>query len=185
VVEPWLADSWSASEDGRAFTLKLHPGVDLLGRPAADGRRCRVLVSGGVRPGPRGPLGDSLQVQGRKLEVAAVDASTVSIVFPAAYAPGVRILDNLPIFPKHRLEAALRAGKIHDAWGLSTPPSELAGLGPFVLAEYVPGQRLVFDRNPRYFRKAPTAPRCRIWTGYRRDHAGSQHRAAAARGGPD
>src|SRR4029078_2966255 len=50
--------------------------------------------------------------------------------------------------------AALRAGKIHDAWGLSTPPSELAGLGPFVLADYVPGQRLVFDRSPRYFRKA-------------------------------
>ena len=38
--------------------------------------------------------------------------------------------------------------------GLRTPPSEIAGLGPFVLAEYVPGQRLVLNRNPRYFRKA-------------------------------
>src|SRR5262245_10252097 len=31
-VEPWLADSWSASEDGRAFTLKLHPGVTFSDR---------------------------------------------------------------------------------------------------------------------------------------------------------
>jgi peptide/nickel transport system substrate-binding protein len=88
--------------------------------------------------GPEGPLGDSMQVQGRQLEVTAVDAGTVSMVFPAAYAPGVRILDNLPIFPKHKLEAALKAGKIHDAWGLSTPLSELAGLGPFVLTQYAP-----------------------------------------------
>ena len=154
LVEPWLADSWSASEDGRAFTLKLHPGVTFSdGQPlTADDVVFSFQAVYGL--GPEGPLGDALQVEGRKLEVAAIDASTVSIVFPVTYAPGVRILDNLPIYPRHRLEAALRAGKIHDAWGLSTPPSELAGLGPFVLADYVPGQRLVFDRNPRYFRKA-------------------------------
>src|SRR6266487_107388 len=65
------------------------------------------------------------------------------------------MLDNLPIYPRHRLEAALKAGKFNESWGMSTPLSELAGLGPFVVAEYVPGQRLVFARNPRYFRKAP------------------------------
>jgi len=42
-----------------------------------------------------------------------------------------------------------------DAWNLSTPPSDIVGLGPFVLSSYLPGQRLVFNRNPRYFRKAP------------------------------
>ena len=153
-VEPSLADSWSTSEDGRAFTLKLHPGVTFSDGQPLTADDVVFSFQAVYALGPEGPLGDSLQVEGRNLEIAAVDASTVSIVFPVSYAPGVRILDNLPIFPKHRLEAALRAGKIHDAWGLSTPPSELAGLGPFVLAEYVPGQRLVFDRNPRYFRKA-------------------------------
>jgi peptide/nickel transport system substrate-binding protein len=33
------------------------------------------------------------------------------------------------------------------------PPAEIAGLGPFVLAEHVSGQRLVLVRNPRYWRK--------------------------------
>jgi peptide/nickel transport system substrate-binding protein len=154
VVEPWLADSWSASEDGRAFTLKLHPGVTFSDGQPLTADDVVFSFQAVYALGPEGRRGDALQVEGRKLEVTAVDASTVSIVFPVTYAPGVRILDNLPIYPRHKLEAALRAGKIHDAWGLSTPPSELAGLGPFVLADYVPGQRLVFDRNPRYFRKA-------------------------------
>ena len=39
-----------------------------------------------------------------------------------------------------------RGGSIHR-------PPRLAGLGPFVLTEHVSGQRLVFSRNPRYWRK--------------------------------
>ena len=35
---------------------------------------------------------------------------------------------------------------------MSTPPAEMAGLGPFVLESYQPGQRLVFARNTRYWR---------------------------------
>jgi peptide/nickel transport system substrate-binding protein len=35
---------------------------------------------------------------------------------------------------------------------VTTPPAELAGLGPFVLKEHVPGQRLVFGRNARFWR---------------------------------
>ena len=100
-------------------------------------------------------LADSLQTGGKKLKVRAVDAGTVEVTFAAPFAPGLRILDNLPMLPRHKLGAALKAGTFTSAWGLSTPPSELAGLGPFVVSAYVPGQRVVLDRNPRDFRKAP------------------------------
>jgi peptide/nickel transport system substrate-binding protein len=63
----------------------------------------------------------------------------------------VRILDNLPIFPKHKLQSALEAGTLATAWDLRTPPAEMTGLGPFVLSAYQPGQRLEFARNPKYF----------------------------------
>ena len=153
-VEPSLADSWVASDDGRKVTMRLHPGVTFSdGHPfTADD----VVFSFQAVYDERteGPLGDSMQIQGKKLDITAVDPTTVAIVFPAAYAPGVRILDNLPIYPRHKLEAALKAGTFNQAWGPSTPPSELAGLGPFVLAQYSPGQRLVFERNSRYFRTA-------------------------------
>ena len=72
---------------------------------------------------------------------------------PKPFAPGVRLLDNLPILPRHKLGAALKDGTFAKMWGLSTPPADLVGLGPFVLKEYVPGQRLEFARNPRYWRK--------------------------------
>ena len=98
-------------------------------------------------------LADALRVGGQPLEVSAPDAKTVVVRFPVRFSPGLRLLDNLPILPKHRLEAALAQGTLRDAWGLTTPPEEMAGLGPFVLQDYVPGQRLVFSRNPRYWRR--------------------------------
>ena len=50
-------------------------------------------------------------------------------------------------------EGALKDGTFRRAWGLATPPGELVGLGPFLLKAYEPGQRLRFERNPRYWRK--------------------------------
>ena len=154
-VEPWLAERWTASDDGRRVTLALRRGVTFSdGHPftAVD-----VLFSFEAAYDPRvaSVLADSLQVGGRKLEIAAPDPHTVDITFPTPFAPGVRLLDNLPILPRHKLDAALKSGNLASAWSLSTPPSEIAGLGPFVLTEYVPGQRLVFARNPRYWRTAP------------------------------
>ena len=98
-------------------------------------------------------LADAMKVAGKPLQVAAVDPLTVIVTFPVAFAPGLVLLDNMPILPKHKLQASLDAGTFGSAWGLGTPVAEIAGLGPFVLAEYVPGQRTVFARNPKYFRK--------------------------------
>lgn len=154
-VEPWLAERWTAADDGRHVTLTLRQGVTFSdGHPfTADD----VLFSFEAVYDPRvaSVLADSLQVGGRKLEVAATDPYTIAITFPTPFAPGVRLLDNLPILPRHKLEASLKRGSFASAWGLTTAPSDIAGLGPFVLAEYVPGQRLAFARNPRYWRKAP------------------------------
>ena len=60
----------------------------------------------------------------------------------------------LPILPRHKLESALKSGTLAQEWGTATPPAEIVGTGPFLLREYQPGQRLVFERNPRYWRKA-------------------------------
>jgi peptide/nickel transport system substrate-binding protein len=38
-------------------------------------------------------------------------------------------------------------------WNTKTPLAEIVGTGPFVLKEYTPGQRLVFERNPYYWKK--------------------------------
>src|SRR6185295_17844851 len=101
----------------------------------------------------------SMTVGGQPVKATAPDANTVIFTFASPFGPGVRIFDNLPILPKHKLGAALAAGTLAQAWGPATPPSELVGLGPFVLREYTAGQRLVFDRNPHYWRTAADGER--------------------------
>ena len=154
-IEPWLAESWTLGADRRTYTLHLRPNVTFSdGHPfTADDV---VFAFAGVYDEKTASiLADSLQAGGKKLAVSASDPQTVVITFPSAFGPGVRLLENLPMLPRHKLEPALKAGKLAEAWGLSTPPSEIVGMGPFVLREYTPGQRLRFERNPHYWRKAP------------------------------
>ena len=152
-VEPWLAEGWTEDADGLTYTLTLRDAVTFSdGAPftSAD-----VLFAFEAVYDERvgSPLADALRVGGRPLEVSAPDARTVVVRFPAPFSPGLRLLDNLPILPKDRLGEALAQGTLRDAWGLATPPEEITGLGPFVLEEYLAGQRLVFARNPRYWRR--------------------------------
>lgn len=151
--EPWLAEEVAASPDGMTYTLTLREDVTFSdGTPLTS---ADVLFSfrAVYDPDTGSALADALRVDGAPLEVTAPDAHTVVVRFPAAFGPGPRLLDNLPILPAHLLEPALTAGEFRSAWSLTTPPSELAGLGPFVLADYVAGQRLVFARNPHYWRR--------------------------------
>jgi peptide/nickel transport system substrate-binding protein len=154
-VEPWLAESWKSSDDGRRVTLSLRRGVTFSdGQPfTADDVVFSFEAVYDAKSGST--LSDAMQVSGKKLQVIAENPETVVITFPVTFAPGVRILDNLPILPRHKLGPALEAGTFSSAWGLSTPVSELTGLGPFIVGQYLPGQRLVFLRNPRYWRKTP------------------------------
>jgi peptide/nickel transport system substrate-binding protein len=64
-------------------------------------------------------------------------------------------LDMFPILPRHKLGPALEDGTFAKSWSTSTSPEAIVGTGPFVLREFKPGERLVFDRNPRYWRSAP------------------------------
>ena len=95
-------------------------------------------------------------VGGQPIEATAPDEATVVLTYAAPSGPGLRLLDMLPILPRHKLEVRavirhVRAGVGHGdrARRRSSEPVRS------ILREYHPGQRLVFDRNPRYWRKAP------------------------------
>jgi peptide/nickel transport system substrate-binding protein len=155
-VEPWLADRWTSEDEGRRYQVHLREGVRFSdGHPfGADD----VVFSfrAAYDKATASTLGDALTVEGKPLSVRAVGPDVVEITFPAPN-PGLRLLDSLPIYPAHLLEAALDARTFARAWGPTTPPASMAGLGPFRLEAYEPGQRLVFTRNPHYWRGAAGA----------------------------
>jgi peptide/nickel transport system substrate-binding protein len=157
-LEPELAERWELLPDQRTFRVRLRQGIAFSdGAPfsAAD-----VLFSLKAVYDARTEsiLADSLLVAGQPLHVRAEDASTVLIEFPAHFGPGLRLLDGVPMLPRHKLERALDDGVLRAAWGPATLPSELAGLGPFVLREYRPGQQLRLGRNPHYWRHDEAGP---------------------------
>jgi peptide/nickel transport system substrate-binding protein len=152
-LEPWLAEKWSMSDDGRRYTFTLREGVTWSDGTAFSSADVLFSFKALYDPKTASPLASSMKVGDKPLEVSASDARTVIITFPETFGPGLRLIDQLPILPRHKLEAALDAGTFAKAWAPDTPPSEIVGLGPFMLAEYRPGERLVFDRNPRYWRR--------------------------------
>ena len=148
-LEPRLAREWSSSPDGLTWTFKLRDDVTFSdGAPftAAD----VVFTFDALYAST---MASGFQIDGKPVVTRAIDDHTVAIVFPAPYGPGITIFDSLPIFPKHKLAKALADGSFLKAWGTDTPPADIAGLGPFMLTEYVPGQRVTLSRNPHFWMK--------------------------------
>jgi peptide/nickel transport system substrate-binding protein len=98
------------------------------------------------------PQRDLLIIDGKPLTVTKLDQYAVKFTLPRPYAAAERLFDGLAMLPKHLLEKPYREGKFVQAWSLNTAPSEIAGLGPFRLKQYVPGQRVVLERNPYYWK---------------------------------
>jgi peptide/nickel transport system substrate-binding protein len=122
-LEPWLAESWTSSRNNLTYLIKLRPNILWSdGQPlAADEVASAINIS------------PSARVLGKPLAARATGPMEVEITFPGAFAPGLRLLDRVPITSAH------------------------GGLGPFVLAaglEARPAQR-TFTRNPHYWRTAP------------------------------
>src|SRR5690349_7961550 len=151
-TEPALAKSWTVSPDGKSYTLRLRRGVLFSdGQPFnADDVvfTFRVYLDESVHS----PQRDLLIIAGKPITITKIDNYTVRFTLPQPYAAAERIFDSLAILPQHLLGAAYEEGKIAQAWGLNTPPDKIAGLGPFRLKQYVPGERIILERNPYYWK---------------------------------
>lgn len=152
-VEPALAESWTISPDNKTFTFQLRDAAWSDGTPFTSADVVFTLAAIYDKK-VDSVLASSLMIDGRPMTATAPDAKTVVITLPNTFGPGIALFDNLHLVAKHKYEAALKKGTFaRDAMSVSTPPADLVSIGPFKLASYVAGQRLVFDRNPRYWKK--------------------------------
>ena len=151
-TEPALAKSWTVSRDGRQYTLHLRHGLRFSdGEPFnADDVifSFQVYLDEKINSSQR----DLLVVGGKPIVVVKVDAYTVRFELAQPYAAAERLFDGVAILPRHLVESSYRSGSFSQSWSLSMPPNQFAGLGPFRLKEYIPGQRVVLERNPYYWK---------------------------------
>jgi peptide/nickel transport system substrate-binding protein len=149
---PGLAKKWTASKDRRRFTLNLRHGVKFSdGHPfTADDVvfTFAVHLDENVRSSQR----ELLVFGGAPIAVRKLESHTVVLESARPHPAAERVFDSIGILPKHLLEKPWREGRLAKAWGVSTASTEMAGLGPFRMREYVHGERLVLERNPHYWK---------------------------------
>ena len=152
-TEPALAKSWTVSKDGRVFTVNLRHGLRFSDGQPFDADDVVFSFEVYLDEKLHSPQRDLLVVGGKPIAVQKINQYTVRFTLAEPYAAAERIFDSLAMMPRHLLGKTYQDGKFAQTWTLNTAPAEIAGLGPFRLQAYVPGQKIVLERNP-YFWKA-------------------------------
>lgn len=150
---PKLAKSFSISDNGMDYIIKLRKGVKWSdGKPiTADDvifTWNEIIFAGLGNTSTR----DSIIVDGKLPTVQKIDNYTVKFTTPKPFAPFIRMLST-PIAPKHVFKSATDKGSEYFETFLSTntKPEKFVISGAFKLKEYVPAQRVVYERNPNYY----------------------------------
>jgi peptide/nickel transport system substrate-binding protein len=150
-TEPALAKTWQVSPDGLKYTLHLRHGLRFSDGHPVDADDVLFSFKVYLDENAHSPQRDSLIVADKPIVAKRLDAYTLVFELAQPYAAAERLFDSLAILPRHLLEKTYQEGKLGQAWGLGGSPSEIAGLGPFRLKEYVAGQRVTLERNPYYW----------------------------------
>ncbi len=150
---PKLAKSFKISPDKKTYTIELRHGIKWSdGKPiTADDvvfTWKNIIFDGMGDTSTR----DSLIIEGKLPIVRKIDNYIVEFVTPQPYAPFLMMLST-PIAPKHIFEPAVKKGASYFDSFLSTntKPKDFVISGAFKLKEYIPAQRVVFERNPNYY----------------------------------
>jgi peptide/nickel transport system substrate-binding protein len=152
LTEPALAKAWKVSPDGLQYTLTLRKGLRFSDGEPLDADDVLFTIRVNLDEKTRATQRDLLIVGGKPITVQKVDAWTVVFQLAKPYGAGERLFDGLDILPRHLLEKPYQEGKLAEAGALSTPANQWAGAGPYRLKEYTPGQKLVLERNPFYWK---------------------------------
>ncbi|MEO1208086.1 MAG: ABC transporter substrate-binding protein [Cyanobacteria bacterium J06638_20] len=161
-LEPGIAESWEISDDQQRILFTLRPEARW-----SDGEPLTVddvvfsfneiYFNDNIPSSSR----DILRVgeQGLFPQVRKVSDNQVEFIAPEPFAPLLRYAGGIDLLPKHALEDAVNTTddegnpRFIGMWGTETPPSQIVSNGAYRLARYQPGERVILERNPYYWRK--------------------------------
>lgn len=160
-IEPALAESWEISEDKKRIIFTLREGLKWSdGKPlTADDvvfTYNDIYLNEAIPTDAR----DILRIgESRALPtVRKIDDRRIEFTTPEPFAPFLRTT-GLPILPAHILRESVQTKdsegkpKFLTMWGIDTPPDQIIVNGPYKLKSYATSERVIFERNPYYWRK--------------------------------
>ena len=165
-IEPALAESWQISKDQRRITFTLRKGLKWSdGEPlTADdvvftyeqvifNKQIPTDAKDNLKIGPSGAFP----------KVHKLDDQRVEFILPESFAPFLQTTTGPPtevaILPKHALSKSVESlgpdgnPRFISTWGTDTDPTQIVGNGPYQIESFSSGQRVVFRRNPYYWRR--------------------------------
>lgn len=179
-IEPALAESWQI--DGNTITFTLRPDLKWSdGKPLTVDDVEFSFNQVYLNPKIPNSTQDALRIGKSKKfpTIKKIDDRRIAITTPEPFAPALRTIGGQGIIPAHKLLASTQTTedypeqeevtdkqgkkklqtvikkrpKFMGMWGINTKPSELVSSGMYRLISYTPGERLIFERNPYYWRK--------------------------------
>lgn len=151
-VEPLLAKSYEVR--GNEYTIHLRKGLRWTdGTPITVDdvlyTYWEVVFKGLGNTATR----DAMMIEGQLPKLYRINDYTVKFVTPKPFAPFLRQL-SYPIVPKHYFKPYSDKGEseFNAFLNPNTPPKEIVSNGAFKLKEYVAAQRVIFERNPNYYK---------------------------------
>lgn len=155
-VEPMAAESWSVSRDGSEWTFKLRKDITFADGTPLDAAAVKFSLDR-VRAVNMGPAGNLECLD----QVEVLDPYTVKCVLKYPFAPFVQILafNGCSIINPAVVKHA-RDGDLSRAW----LAQNMDGSGPFVMTEWVRGERVVLEPRKGYWGEKPKFDRVIIRT---------------------
>ncbi|MDD5194787.1 MAG: ABC transporter substrate-binding protein [Candidatus Omnitrophica bacterium] len=95
---------------------------------------------------------DIFLLEGKRIRVEKIDDYTVRFILPFTFSPFLRAL-NQEILPFHAYASLVKSKTFSFSLGLGSKPEDIIGSGPFRLKKYSPGERVILERNPYYWKK--------------------------------
>jgi len=150
---PGLAKDWWFSDDGLTFFVQIREGIQWSdGAPfTLDDVYWTFVNVSFVPENTANGNGSYLDSNDQLPVVEIVDDTTISFTWTVPQVTALRQIGFRPIMPKHVLEEVVANGTYPEFWTIADF-DKLVGMGPFVITDYIEGVRIVFERNPYYWK---------------------------------